>query len=327
MNFQHYPVLLSETLQAFEYLTETQNATFVDCTLGLAGHSLALIEQAKNSGTKIKVIGIDKDKKALEIASGNIRQAGAVKHFKLIHDDFHNFIKVLENLGIKKVDGILLDLGVSSMQLDDKFRGFSFSDPDMPLDMRMDQSQMLDASYIINHYSQSELGKVLQRGEEKHWRKVAANICQARKSKPIETAGDLINILAKSLPAKYGKTHFATDTFRALRLEVNDELEPLVRSMDDMVSSLAPGGRLAIITFHSLEDRIVKNEFKRLANPCTCPPQLPRCVCGLTPSIKIITTKPIIASDSEIKLNPRARSAKLRIVEKLSKPSQISPTD
>lgn len=306
-----------EIQEAFNYLGSINEPLFVDGTLGLAGHSISIAKELKVKDQSLKIIGIDKDREAIEIAEREIKNKKLEDNFILVHDDFHNIKSILSDQNIKSVDGILLDLGISSMQLDDKSRGFSFSDSNMPLDMRMNTSQAVDAAYIVNNYTQKELDRVLRDGEERYWRKVSANICRGRKAKEIKTSGELIQILAKSLPKINSKTHFATDTFRALRLEVNNEIKPLTKTIKDMVDFLSPNGKLAIITFHSIEDRIVKNEYKLLANPCTCPPQLPKCVCGKVPKVKIITKKPIIPSDSEIDTNPRARSAKLRIAQRI----------
>ncbi len=321
----HKSVMLREILETFSYLNKIKSPVFVDGTLGLGGHSLLIAQKIKNQRTcleqdersKIKIIGIDKDSVALEKAELSIKNKELSKNLKLIHDDFKNIKGILKDLEIEKIDGALLDLGVSSMQLDDKSRGFSFTDKSAPLDMRMNQSQKLNAKYIVNNYRQEELEKILRAGEEPHWKKVASAICRERKKTEIVTAGDLIQILAKNLPRNSSKSHFATDTFRALRLEVNAEIANLEQSIKDFCDVLNIGGRMAIITFHSLEDRIVKNTFRSLANPCTCPPQLPVCVCGKKPQIKLITKKPIIPAEAEIADNPRARSAKLRVVEKL----------
>lgn len=317
MGYQHLPVLLNEVLEAFHPLTDTEEAIFVDGTLGLGGHSLAIASQYKGKSIKYKVLGIDKDSEALKIAANNIKKAGLEEYFTLVHDDFHHIDKILDNLEIKYLDGILLDLGVSSMQLDDKSRGFSFSDPDMPLDMRMDKEQDLSAKNVVNEYSETGLAKILQNGEERYYKKVAKAIVAARKTKPLETVGDLLEVLSPVLKRGYSKTHFATDTFRAIRLEVNDEINSLEDTIEKMIARLKPQGRLAVITFHSIEDRIVKDTFRELANPCTCPPKLPVCACGLTPEVKLINRKPLVASTEELSQNPRARSAKLRIIEKL----------
>lgn len=315
MTFTHQPVLIDETLAAFEYLATKDEPIFVDGTLGLAGHSMTLAQMLNNPSARF--IGIDKDNHALTVSKDRIKKAGLSDSFSLVHDDFNNFDEILQRLDIEKVDGILLDLGVSSMQLDDRSRGFSFSDLEMPLDMRMDQSRGLSASDIVNDYSEAALSQVLKDGEEWHFRKIASMIVRARKEKPIRTVGDLVAILEKALPKKHSKTHFATDTFRALRLEVNDEISRLGNTITSMVDYLKPGGRLAIISFHSIEDRIVKETFRKLANPCTCPPKLPVCSCVLKPKVIIKTKKPLIAGEAELMDNPRSRSAKLRIAEKL----------
>lgn len=306
-----------EILGAFSYLSSFEEPFFVDGTLGLAGHSTAIAKALKVKNKRLTIIGIDKDREAIEIAEREIRSKKLEENFIFVHDDFHNMKSILSDLNIKSVGGVLLDLGISSMQLDNKNRGFSFLDSNMPLDMRMDTSQPIDAAFIVNNYSQKELNRVLRDGEERYWRKVSTNICRYRKTKEIKNSGELIKILAKSLPKVNSKTHFATDTFRALRLEVNNEIRPLKKTINDMIDALSPKGKLAVITFHSIEDRIVKNEYKLLANPCTCPPQLPKCVCGKTPKIKIITKKPIVPNEVEIDVNPRARSAKLRIAQRI----------
>ncbi len=315
MEYTHQSIMTKETLHFLSYLSILNEPIFVDGTLGLAGHSISLVVEKKES--KIKVIGIDKDATALKIAEKKIKEAGLVENFVLVHDDFHNINDILDNLSVKKIDGMLLDLGVSSMQLDDKSRGFSFSNPEIALDMRMDQSQSKSAFTVVNTYNQKRLEDVLKNGEEWHFRKIAAAIVSSRKTGPIVTVGDLLKVINAATSKKYSKTHPGTDTFRALRLEVNDEISRLAKTINHIVQILAPGGRLAIITFHSLEDRIVKNIFKQLADPCTCPAQLPKCICGKTPKVKVLTKKPITPSSDEIKINPRSRSAKLRVIEKL----------
>ena len=220
-------------------------------------------------------------------------------------------------MNISYLDGILLDLGVSSMQLDDKSRGFSFEEKNAPLDMRMDQSQSETATDILNYSTERELTQILKDGEEKYHHSIAKNIVKFRKEKEIKTVGDLINILAKSTPKKSGKTHFATDTFRALRLKVNQETNNLEQSITDCVETLNKNGRIFVITFHSIEDRIIKNTFRKLENPCTCPPDLPFCHCGKKPIGKIITKKAIVPTEAEIQENPRSRSSKLRIFKKI----------
>ena len=347
--FYHKPVLLKEVLETFDYLTDRKDPVFVDGTIGLAGHSLALAKQVtrhkkslnysrdRQDTNKFKIIGIDKDSTAIEIGKSQIanRKSQISAEFIFVHDDFKNYDKIIQNmkgpltpsaslgtspLEVNKVDGVLLDLGVSSMQLDDKSRGFSFQNKDQPLDMRMDKNQIKTASNILNSYSITELEQLLKRGEERRAKIIAKNAAKFRKNKKIAKVKDLLEILEKSIPLKIqktGKTHYSTATFRALRIEVNDELKNLNQTIIDIVNSLKPKSRLAIITFHSLEDRIVKHAFKNLANPCVCPPKLPYCVCGKKPQIIIITKKPTLPSQEEIDNNPRSRSAKLRIIEKI----------
>ncbi len=324
--FSHKPVLLKEVLETFDYLKDRKEPVFVDGTVGMAGHSLAIANKLKVKSEKFKVVGIDKDNRAIQNAKIKIQDLGISDLFIFIYDDFGNYDKILKQvqddraIDKKEVDGILLDLGVSSMQLDDKTRGFSFLDSNQLLDMRMDQNQIKTAGYILNSYSISELEKMLKRGEERYARAIAKNVAQYRQKKKITKVGDLLEILQQSIPIKAQKIsrlHYPTATFRALRIEVNNELTRLSQTVKEMVESLKPGSRIAIITFHSLEDRIVKHTFKGLANPCTCPPQLPMCVCGQKPKIRILTKKPILPSEEEVQDNPRARSAKLRVAEKI----------
>ena len=331
-HFSHKPVLLNEVLETFDYLKDRKDPVFVDGTVGMAGHSLAIAKQVtsrlRSRQANIKIIGIDKDEAALKSAKLKARSlkspkgapSGLEAIFTFIHDDFRNYDKIIRSINIKYVDGVLLDLGVSSMQLDDKSRGFSFQDKDMPLDMRMDLRQTKTAASILSSYSITDLEEMLKRGEEKRAKIIAKNVAQFRKNKKINRVSDLLEILEKSIPLKIqktSKTHYSTATFRALRIEVNDELNNLEQTIINVISSLKPNSRLAIITFHSLEDRIVKQTFKKLANPCTCPPKLPYCVCGKKAEIKIMTKKPILPSEKEISDNPRSRSAKLRIIEKI----------
>lgn len=338
-NFFHKPVLLNEVLETFDYLKDRTDPVFVDGTLGLAGHSLAIAKQVTRykkpldfargrqdaskcqiTNIKLQIIGIDKDSAALDAARLQTANCQLPTKFVFVHDDFRRYDNIIQSMNIKLVDGVLLDLGVSSMQLDDKSRGFSFQDKNQPLDMRMDQNQNKTAAIILNSYSITELEKMLKRGEERFAKIIAKNVAQFRKNKKISQVSDLLEILEKSIPLKIqktGKTHYSTATFRALRIEVNDELKYLEQAIIDITKSIKPKSRLAIITFHSLEDRIVKQIFKKLANPCTCPPQLPYCVCGKKAEIKIITKKPILPSEKEINNNSRSRSAKLRIIEKI----------
>lgn len=324
---KHIPVLKNEIVACFSYLKELSDGFFVDGTLGIAGHSLAIAEKNKKKEKRIKFIGIDKDESALKLAENNIRKSGLYDNFILVQDDFKNITNVLgqakdnKKISASHIDGALLDLGVSSMQLDQKDRGFSFADLGARLDMRMDQSQKLDAVLLLNHYPEDKIEKILREyGEEKFSRGIAKNICIIRRNKHIETVGDLVYILEKSIPIKIQKTartHFATKTFQAIRIEVNGELNSLKESLTDFVTHLRPGAKLAVITFHSLEDRIVKNTFRELASDCSCPDNAPICNCDKVSQVKLINKKPIIATDEEVHINPRSRSAKLRIVEKL----------
>jgi 16S rRNA (cytosine1402-N4)-methyltransferase len=318
---KHIPVLENEILNTFSDLQNIKDGYFIDGTLGLAGHSITLENQFKIKNLNFKIIGIDKDEEALKIAKDNIAKAGLTNNFILIHDDFKNIENILAGLKIDKVNGALIDLGVSSMQLDDRTRGFSFSDPEAMLDMRMDQSQKLDAFYVVNYYPELKLEKILKEyGEEKFYRTIAKNICKTRKEKLIEKVSDLLDILERSIPTKIrmtSKKHFATGVFRALRLEVNQELTKLDQALLDFINILDKGARLAVISFHSAEDRIVKETFRRAENPCVCPPLAPICTCGNKPQVRIVTKKPVIPSDQEVAENPRSRSAKLRITEKL----------
>ncbi len=317
----HIPVLKNEVKKQFNYLSKIKNGCFVDGTLGTGGHSLAIATKLEDKRKKIKVIGIDKDQQALELAKNNIKKAGLSDNFILIHNDFKNIKPILAELNIKNIDGALLDLGVSSMQLNQSNRGFTFQDPDAPLDMRMDQSQKLSANEVVNNFPQEDLENILRNiGEEKYYKSIARNIARFRKNKKIKTVGELLTIIKLAMPPKYIHTHskhFATNTFRALRIVVNDELNPLGKTIHDYIDVLKSGGRLAVITFHSSEDRIVKNTFRSLENPCLCPPKSPICACGKTSMAKIVTKKAVDPNEEEIQENPRSRSAKLRVVEKL----------
>ncbi|HOX40624.1 MAG TPA: 16S rRNA (cytosine(1402)-N(4))-methyltransferase RsmH [bacterium] len=319
---EHIPILRKTVTETFDYLSMRSDVVFVDGTLGAGGHAVAIATKLKEKNTKFKVVGIDKDQGALSIAQKYIEIEGLTDYFTPVHDDFKNIKSILDKLGIAKIDGALLDLGVSSMQLDNKKRGFSFQDPSQPLDMRMDSSQELDAAHILNEWPIDRIEKIIfEFGEEKLATKIAWAISERRKQKqpPFKQIGDLIDLLAKAIPVKSrfgGKIHFATRTFQALRIAVNSELIYLGGAINEIVDSLRPASKIAIISFHSLEDRIVKNAFNSLANPCTCPPDLP-CVCGKKPAVKILIKKPIVPTTEEVKLNPRSRSAKLRVIEKL----------
>lgn len=311
MEFKHISVLLDEVIEG---LNIKEDGIYVDGTLGGAGHS---IEIAKKLTTG-RLIGIDQDQNALKKARETLVEY--IDKVTFIHDNYENIDRVLNDLGIKKVDGILLDIGVSSHQLDEKSRGFSHNS-DAPLDMRMDETSSLTARDVVNNYSEKELEDIIfNYGEERWARRIAQFIVEERKSSPIETTLDLVSVIKKAIPKQVRKDghHPAKKTFQAIRIEVNRELDVLKESIPKMVRLLNTGGRLAIITFHSLEDRIVKNEFKELYKKCTCPPEFPQCNCDKQREINIITRKPIVAGDRELEMNPRARSAKLRISEKLS---------
>ncbi len=314
MSFHHLPVLLNECLDG---LNLKPDGAYLDCTLGGAGHSSEILRRLSPGGL---LVGIDRDADAIEAASARLAALNAPAHFKCLRGNFHDAPALLEAAGIAPAfDGILIDLGVSSHQLDVRERGFSYHD-DAALDMRMDQSQALTAREIVNTWSEDELNRVLRDyGEEKWARQIARVICDRRKSAPIETTGQLVDVIDAAIPKKFRSTdgsHPARRTFQALRIAVNDELDPLEPALRALVDLLNPGGRLCAITFHSLEDRIVKNTFRNLADPCTCPKSFPVCVCGKKPSVRLITRKPVTASDVELEQNPRARSASLRIVEK-----------
>ena len=314
MDFHHLPVLLNECLDG---LNIKPDGVYLDCTLGGAGHSSEILRRL-DSGM---LIGIDRDADAIEAATAKLAAVGSAARFTALRGNFHDAPELLRDAGITcGLDGILIDLGVSSHQLDVRERGFSYHD-DAPLDMRMDQSQRLTAREIVNTWSEDDLNRIFRDyGEEKWARQIARVICDRRKAAPIETTAQLVDIVDAAIPKKLRQTdgsHPARRTFQALRIAVNDELEPLEGALRALVDLLNPGGRLCAITFHSLEDRIVKNTFRSLADPCTCPKSLPVCVCGKKPSVKLITRKPVTASPEELERNPRARSASLRVIEKL----------
>lgn len=310
MEFKHISVMLQECIEG---LNIKPDGIYVDCTLGGAGHSLEIL---KNLSSKGRLIGIDQDEDALNAAKERLRDYNNVT---FVHDNFYNIKEILENLNIEKVDGILMDLGVSSYQLDEGERGFSYMQ-DAPLDMRMNRNSPFSAYNVVNEYSQEELYDVIKSfGEEKFAKKIATIIVDRRKKKTIETTFDLVDIIKASIPAKFRQEggHPAKRTFQAIRIEVNKELHILDKAITDGVEALNPGGRIAIITFHSLEDRIVKNKFRDLQDPCKCPKELPMCVCNKTPIIKLVNKKPIEASEEELKYNSRSKSAKLRIADKI----------
>ena len=308
--FHHVSVLLDECIAG---LNIKPDGIYVDGTLGGAGHS-SRIAALLTTG---RLIGIDRDPIALEAAAKRLEPYK--DRVTLVHSNFSEIAKVLSQLGISGVDGILLDLGVSSPQLDDGERGFSYM-VDAPLDMRMDSGDARDAGFIVNNYSCEELKKILyEYGEERYAPQIAAAICRRREEKPIATTLELVDIIRSAMPASAlrEKQHPAKRSFQAIRIAVNDELNSVAKVMEDAIPLLNPGGRLAVITFHSLEDRIVKNAMASAAKGCTCPPSFPVCVCGKKPQVKIITRKPIVSGEEELERNPRARSAKLRICEKL----------
>ena len=306
MEFQHKSVLLQECIDG---LNIKPGGIYVDGTMGGAGHSKEIVNKISEKGL---LIGIDRDEEAICVAKDRLKDFSNVK---FVHDNHDNILNILDNLNLTGVDGILLDLGVSSYQLDERNRGFSYMG-EADLDMRMDRTQSLTAKTVVNTYSEEELSKILwEYGEEKFSRRIAKNICEYRKNKNIETTLELVQIIEKSVP-RTNDGHPAKRTFQAIRIEVNDEIKPLYKTVQDSIKALNPGGRLCIITFHSLEDRAVKNAYIEMAGNCTCPPDLPYCVCGAKSYGKIITRKPILPSKEEQEENSRSRSAKLRIFEK-----------
>ena len=307
MEFKHKPVMLKECIQG---LNIKEDGIYVDGTIGGAGHSK---EIAKRLSSKGILVGIDRDEEALRASKQILRE---FKNVKLIHGNHDEIKEILENICIDKVDGILLDLGVSSYQLDEKNRGFSYLGEN-ELDMRMDKSQELTAQKVVNTYSEEKLADIIyEYGEERFSKKIAKNICEYRKQKTIKTTKQLVEIIEKSVPKNKKDGHPAKRTFQAIRIEVNNELEPLYETIRNCIKCLKPGGRLCVITFHSLEDRAVKNAFIDAKGKCTCPPDLPYCVCGFESEGKIITRKPIIPTKEEQEENSRSKSAKLRIFEK-----------
>ena len=309
MEFKHKPVLLEETIEG---LNIKQNGIYVDGTLGGAGHSKEILKRLSPKGL---LIGIDRDEAALNAAQENLKEFQNVKYVHGNHDEIE---EILDNLGIEQVDGILLDLGVSSYQLDERERGFSYLGNN-ELDMRMDKTQELTAQKVVNTYSEENLADIIyEYGEERFSRQIARNICEYRKSKEIETTEELVKIIEKSMPSFAKKDgHPAKRTFQAIRIEVNDEIKPLYNTVRKCIKHLKTEGRLCIITFHSLEDRAVKNAYVDAQGKCTCPKDLPYCVCGAKSEGKIINKKPIIATEEEQAENSRSKSAKLRIFEKI----------
>ena len=310
IEFNHVSVLLNECIKN---LNIKPDGIYVDGTMGGAGHSLEIVKKLSEKGM---LIGIDRDEEALAVAKERLKEFNNVKY---VHDNHDNIDEIIKNLNIKGVDGILLDLGVSSYQIDEKTRGFTYMD-DGPLDMRMDKSQKLTAEYIVNNYKEQDLARIIfEYGEEKFSRKIARNICEYRKNKKIETTGELVKIIEKSIPGKFREknSHPAKRTFQAIRIEVNNEIEPLYNTIKNSITALNSKGRLCVITFHSLEDRMVKKAYVDAEGKCTCPKDLPYCVCGNVSLGKIITKKPILPTEKEMQENSRSRSAKLRVFEKI----------
>ena len=311
MEFQHKSVLLQECIDA---LNIRPDGISLDGTLGGAGHPSQIARRLTEGG---RLIGVDRDRTAL--AAAKERLAPYADRVTLVHSNFAEIDAILDSLGIPAVDGMLFDLGVSSPQLDDASRGFSYM-ADAPLDMRMDKDDVLTAGEVVNTWPQGELRRILyDYGEERYAPQIAAAICRAREKAPVETTLELVDIIRSAMPAQAlrEKQHPAKRSFQAIRIAVNDELGAVSRMMQAAVGRLNPGGRLAVITFHSLEDRIVKSEMQQAARGCTCPPEFPVCVCGKKPLVKLVTRKPIVSGPAELEENPRARSAKLRVAEKL----------
>jgi len=310
MDMTHNPVLLHECIEALDIKPD---GIYVDGTLGRAGHSTEIAKKLKNG----RLISIDRDQAAIDAAQKKMEIFGDKVTF--VHDDFRNLKQILLELRIDKIDGILLDLGVSSPQLDDASRGFSYM-ADAPLDMRMDRSANLSAYDVINGYDEASLRRIFfEYGEERYSSKIASNIVKAREIKPIETTLELVDLIKAAMPAAAlrEKQHPAKRCFQAIRIAVNDELGALSQVLEDAIDCLSITGRIAIITFHSLEDRIVKKSYNEQVNPCICPPSFPVCTCGRVPKLKLISRKPILPTAQEIDENPRARSAKLRVAERI----------
>jgi len=310
MEFKHISVLLNESVDS---LNIKPDGIYADGTMGGGGHSEAIAKRLSKNGT---LIGIDRDTEALSASKERLKCYNNVKY---VHNNYKNIKAILDDLNIDKIDGAVLDLGVSSYQLDNAERGFSYME-DAPLDMRMNQKSGKSAYDVINTYSERELSDIFFKyGEEKFSKKIARIIVERRETKPIETTLELVDIIKASIPEKFRQksSHPAKRVFQAVRIEVNGELEDLKGALDDFFDCLSQGGRLAVITFHSLEDRIVKNAFNEYATGCTCPKDFPICVCNKKPRGKVITRKPVIPTDEEFEFNKRSKSAKLRIVEKL----------
>ena len=308
-DYGHQPVLLEECLQALAIKPE---GTYLDGTLGRAGHTLEILRRLRGG----RVVGIDRDLAAIEAARE--RLAAYSGRVTLLHGNFRDLGDILREAGVSGLDGMLFDLGVSSPQLDEPRRGFSYMH-DAPLDMRMDETETLDACQVVNTWSGEELRRILyEYGEERYAPRIAQAVVRRRQEKPIRTTGELAEVIRSAMPAAAlrEKQHPAKRSFQAIRIAVNGELEALPPMLEAAVDNLAPGGRLAVITFHSLEDRIVKQAMRALATGCTCPPEFPVCVCGKQPKLRLVTRKPVVSSREELERNPRARSAKLRVAER-----------
>ena len=311
MEFNHTSVLLKETIENLNIRSE---GIYVDGTLGGGGHACEVLKRLSGNG---RLIGIDQDADAIAAAGERLKEFG--DRLTIIRSNYADMKEELARIGITGVDGIVLDLGVSSFQLDTPERGFTYRVEDAPLDMRMDQRARITARDIVNDYSEGELYRIIRDyGEDRFAKNIAKHIVAAREIAPIETTGQLNEIIAAAIPKKVAKTggHPAKRTYQAIRIACNHELDVLENSLDTMISWLNPGGRLSVITFHSLEDRIVKTIFKRNMNPCTCPPEFPVCVCGKESKGKVITRKPILPGEEELRENSRSKSAKLRVFER-----------
>lgn len=312
MEFKHKSVLLRETI---EYLNIRPDGVYVDGTLGGGGHAYEVCKRLSKRG---RFIGIDQDEDAIKAATRRLSEFE--DKIQIIRSNYCDMQEVLADIGVARADGIVLDLGVSSYQLDDPTRGFTYRAEDAPLDMRMDKRQDFTAKEIVNTYSEQELYRIIRDyGEDKFAKNIAKHIVLARQVKEIETTGELTEIIRAAIPAKIRMNggHPSKRTFQAIRIELNRELELLQESLEGMIHLLNPGGRICIITFHSLEDRIVKNIYKKSENPCTCPSDFPVCVCGRKPLGRVVTRKPIVPSEEEIDYNPRSKSAKLRVFERI----------
>ena len=312
MSFAHKSVLLGETI---ENLAIRPEGTYVDGTLGGGGHAYEVLQRLSNLG---RFIGIDQDDAALQAAGSRLKEFETTRNITYIRSNYCNIREELQHVGIDRVDGIVLDLGVSSYQIDTVERGFSYKE-DAPLDMRMDRRNEMTAKDIINGYSEMELYRIIRDyGEDQFAKNIAKHIVKAREQKEITSTGELVEVIKAAIPMKVQKTmgHPAKKTFQAIRIELNQELDVLRDTLDDMITLLKPGGRICIITFHSLEDRIVKTIFKKNENPCTCPPDFPVCICGNVSKGRVVTRKPILPSEAEMEENSRSKSAKLRVFER-----------